>query len=934
MAHQHAGHKASGRRTLPASTKVAVARPKTQGSHATPKVPAVARPKTSQCTSRPTEAKAAVPSFTSPQQKAKNNAAEAAERQQQREIDERIVEVFRLADGDLSGSINFVEFARLHREFMQIAGHMMESSCGNLMMTDEEVEKNFRENDRDHNMELDIEEWNHYMKGLLSVLGVRAFLQACTRFLEEERQKMASDRGAYDAISSNSLLEKVKILRDLRTNSEAVEALIQNKANPDFYDENGSNVLFFAVPKADVGLIHKLMEAKGNPSKRNKDMDSAILVAARACDIPMLRLLLTATLPEEVPSAEQESRASSVELIKGMCSATGKQVRDLLSKKADPNFRNDTGWTPLTAAVFFGNEECMSSLLKSQGSGVSAVKMDQVDLRGRTALHVAARKGRSELVQPLLRGNASPDAQDLSGWTPLHHAAFNGEDACIAELAPFARLAVKDEDGFTPWMIALGANQAAKLSDSSMQLLQPPESVGFTKKVIPILANSDMSTYDKLQALYSLPGVNSMPENLRFYEACFHPRSGPNKVRLVKTWEGIAEALLRRERTGETDIEEPGPGADDRSRKEVQANIRSRREEQSAFLEHWLQLTAGPRSCQEWTWDNREAIRDVLLRTVENEAEQFTRELDEVYKRVQQDEHGAKLCQLELEEVLLPELRSQYDAHPMLLWLENLDVGAVFDSLCDLGVKGMTNHDEVSLMAFSRLVTNEDFSAGVAFWRNIYKLWLSSYAQKANLLFQQHVQNIIDDFNTMYHTEGLEAYRESLAPKSYEEMRQQEAKLGRATHDSLQGRSIARGFLDVVRCALTVNCPRAAVLLCECFRSKKLKPDNFQLVRLENGFHKEARGDFGYRDLVLIVHWTGQRHQNKRGTLITSCHKETSQAIVGEVRINLEKSVAVKKRMCLLQRFLGGDFDHKAVGSEGRPPEKSRTAMDFDEPPQ
>lgn len=56
---------------------------------------------------------------------------------------------------------------------------------------------------------------------------------------------------------------------------------------------------------------------------------------------------------------------------------------------------------------------------------------DLPDSRGRTALHVAARKGLSELVPLILGARGNPDARDGDGWTALHHAVFNGHTETV-----------------------------------------------------------------------------------------------------------------------------------------------------------------------------------------------------------------------------------------------------------------------------------------------------------------------------------------------------------------------------------------------------------------------------------------------------------------------------------------------------------------------
>ena len=52
----------------------------------------------------------------------------------------------------------------------------------------------------------------------------------------------------------------------------------------------------------------------------------------------------------------------------------------------------------------------------------------------RTALHLAARNGHTEVVADLLKAGADLNATDHDGMTPLHQAAANGKTRAAGEL--------------------------------------------------------------------------------------------------------------------------------------------------------------------------------------------------------------------------------------------------------------------------------------------------------------------------------------------------------------------------------------------------------------------------------------------------------------------------------------------------------------------
>jgi len=597
-------------------------------------------------------------------------------------------------------------------------------------------------------------------------------------------------------------------------------------------------------------------------------------------------------------------------LVRGMARFTDDDVQDLLSKRAEVNCRDDSGWTPLTAAVAFGSQHVVEELLKTQ-KGIrtrARIRLDDRNAQGRSALHVSARKGRHDLVPLLLRARCTIDLQDTEGWTALHHAAYNGNSEVIYALVEAsADILIQGRGGLTPSQVTKLKTVAGHLSEQALDLLRPPASVDFTKHIIPVLKDEDMTPYDKLQAIIGLHGVGQNARNLRLHEFFFDPRHGPNKARLRKMWEGLAQPMLQRLKSGQTDLSPLEKHMAEEERNARLMEIKVRAVEQKQFLRQWFQSTKGLRPSQDWKHCNRLGYGDELEAAVAVERCLFQEEVNNLYVAMQEEEGCDTLVSMPAEEVPHPKHLSQLSVHPIPVWLEDLDPEAAFEALRSVAAYGMgTKDDEDALLAWADLLTTHgDFDTGEHFWLNAYKLWLSEYAKAADSEFQSTVKRIVDRFNEMYACEGLEARYHSARAKTYQRLKAKEREFGIPDAKTYNGRTVASRILDVVRGSITVDSPRAAhVLVEDFFKPLSGKASKLKLVRVVNGFSKEAP-DRNRRFIEMNV-------SLNCGSLVSRCGRpgvSIRVAVVGEVQINVERFLAVRKRCNLLTKFAKGDFD-------------------------
>lgn len=153
------------------------------------------------------------------------------------------------------------------------------------------------------------------------------------------------------------------------------------------------------------------------------------------------------------PGLVQE-RYSGRTLLHGAAAAGSLGITELLlDLGANPNVLDDGGHAPLY---------CLANECRSGGEGVVAVlvhagaKIDACDgVKHCTALHMAARRGNSEMAGALLDCGANLEARDSAGDTPLRRAVnCNQTDVAKLLLLRGADVHSVGSKRLTPWMAA------------------------------------------------------------------------------------------------------------------------------------------------------------------------------------------------------------------------------------------------------------------------------------------------------------------------------------------------------------------------------------------------------------------------------------------------------------------------------------------------
>lgn len=276
---------------------------------------------------------------------------------------------------------------------------------------------------------------------------------------------------------------------------DAVSALLQGGADPDFSQENGSRAvhiasdeghsdlirliaahdgdleepvpspalhegftpLMLATRRGHTGCVKVLVDSGVSLNTAKRDMYTAVHLAALNGQVDALRVLLDAGANRS-PREENSFAPLHVAVRNNQLDA----VRVLLSGGVNADARGPSGLTALHFAAYMSNARMIWLLL---AAGADA---DATDADGSRALHVAAGRERGRVaVQMLLTQGASIDARDGQGDVPLHSAAYRGLYAIVKVLLRRgADVNVRNDLGLTPLHLA-----AAKGSENTVRVL-------------------------------------------------------------------------------------------------------------------------------------------------------------------------------------------------------------------------------------------------------------------------------------------------------------------------------------------------------------------------------------------------------------------------------------------------------------------------------
>jgi ankyrin repeat protein len=302
------------------------------------------------------------------------------------------------------------------------------------------------------------------MAKLLTAKGAEGSIYTFARLGDLDRVRACLEKGA-DVNARDPNGQTALHVAVNNEHRDVAELLISKGADVNAKDGRGDTPLICAVEKGDRNTVTLLVTKGADVNYTPRDDYLPLLHSmVWAGDVNTVKLLVDHGAKFDVQDRSSGWTAfrfaawqGNRELVEFFASKGGDvstlplaacvgnlaQVKSLVESGADPNAKDDFGWTPLYWAVSTGQEEVAEYLIR-RGAQVDAKMVNE-----RTLLHQAAQAGVVHLVEVLISKGLDVKGTTTEGYTPLHLAAEAGRRE-VAEI-----------------LIAKGADINAKTTDEA-----------------------------------------------------------------------------------------------------------------------------------------------------------------------------------------------------------------------------------------------------------------------------------------------------------------------------------------------------------------------------------------------------------------------------------------------------------------------------------
>lgn len=211
-----------------------------------------------------------------------------------------------------------------------------------------------------------------------------------------------------------------------RDNSYIAEYLLKSGAKPDGAPGGRVSPLFKAIERNSAGIVQLLLKFGANVDAQDKQGRTALMTAAWKNHFHIMTELLRCGA--DVNKKDNTGRNVLHNLAADKHCNWGRDViAELLRRDIaldGPEGQDESKRSPLHWAASTGKRELCEMLLKRQKA--PRANVNAVEVRQKTALHLAIAHGRDDIIELLLFHGADVMARSDGGWTALHNACQQG----------------------------------------------------------------------------------------------------------------------------------------------------------------------------------------------------------------------------------------------------------------------------------------------------------------------------------------------------------------------------------------------------------------------------------------------------------------------------------------------------------------------------
>ncbi|XP_057313101.1 serine/threonine-protein phosphatase 6 regulatory ankyrin repeat subunit B-like isoform X3 [Hydractinia symbiolongicarpus] len=285
---------------------------------------------------------------------------------------------------------------------------------------------------------------------------------------------------------------------------QTVKYLHESKASGSIKDRRNRTAIHVATETGNKQIIEMLIDKfHSDINQRSKDGSTLVHLAAKCGHADVALYFVKRGVPIQMPNKE-----GAVALHEAAKQGHVHVVRALISKGALTNTLTKDKYTPLHTAVRYGKHLVVQILL-----GIGASVNEQGGSKNETALHLAAKLQRfsEQVVEMLIKSGARINEENMEGDTALHVAIKHRNYPVVKMLIQNgAFVEVKNEAGETPLHLAIKYMTVAIALEIIDDMKKDMEVDAFVKAVNDV--NKEGET-----ALHYCANIRPKIENKRTY---------------------------------------------------------------------------------------------------------------------------------------------------------------------------------------------------------------------------------------------------------------------------------------------------------------------------------------------------------------------------------------------------------------------------------